>query len=91
MSKRLLCTLIGILCLLVLTVPGQKRLKVIVLYDMEGVVPVLTNVEGTDFDSRPDYEPARQSLTARRERGHCGTHGGRSDGDHHCRRARVGE
>jgi len=63
MSKRLLCTLIGLLCLLVLTVPGQKRLKVIVLYDMEGVSGV-TNVEGTDFDSKADYEPARQSLTS---------------------------
>jgi D-amino peptidase len=63
MRKRFLSVLMGLLCFFVLTIPGQKRLKVVVLYDMEGVSGVI-NAEGTDFDSKPDYEPARQSLTA---------------------------
>lgn len=63
MKKRLYFALMGLLFLLVLTVPGQKRLKVVILYDMEGVSGV-TKVEGTEFDSKADYEAARQSLTA---------------------------
>jgi len=63
MNKRLFLAFAGLTCLLILTAPAQKRLKVIVLYDMEGVSGV-TRVEGTDFDAKADYEAARQSLTA---------------------------
>jgi len=63
MKKRLFFAVMGLFCFLILAVPGQKRLKVVLLYDMEGVSGV-TKAEGTDFESKADYEPARQSLTA---------------------------
>ena len=46
-----------------LTFPQQKALKVLVLYDMEGVSGA-SNVRHTDFDSQPEYGQARESLTA---------------------------
>jgi D-amino peptidase len=63
MNKRLFLAFVGLTCLLILAAPAQKHLKVVVLYDMEGVSGV-TRVEGTDFDAKVDYEAARQSLTA---------------------------
>jgi len=63
MKKRLFFALVGLFFLLVLTVPAQKRLKVVLLYDMEGVSGVV-KAEGTDFEMKADYEAARQSLTA---------------------------
>jgi D-amino peptidase len=63
MKKHLSLALLGIFFLFVLTAAGQKPLKVVVLYDMEGVSGVV-NVEGTDFGSKAEYEPARRSLTA---------------------------
>ena len=63
MKKRLLFDLVSLFFLLVVLIPGQKPLKVVVLYDMEGVSGVV-NVEGTDFGLKADYEPARRSLTA---------------------------
>jgi D-amino peptidase len=63
MNKRLLLVVLSLVGLFVLTVSGQKRLKVVVLYDMEGVSG-LTKAEETDFDSKADYEAARASLTA---------------------------
>lgn len=41
----------------------QKSLKVILLYDMEGVSGA-TSVRHTDFGANPEYEEARKSLTA---------------------------
>jgi D-amino peptidase len=63
MKKYFYLVLAALLFVLVLTAAGQKPLKVVVLYDMEGVSGV-TNVEGTDFGAKADYEPARRSLTA---------------------------
>ena len=63
MSKRLFLAVGSLICILVLAVPAQKRLKVVLLYDMEGVSG-LTKAEATDFDSKADYEAARTSLTA---------------------------
>ncbi len=45
------------------TFAQQKALKVLVLYDMEGVSGA-TSVRHTDFDSQPEYGEARESLTA---------------------------
>jgi hypothetical protein len=53
MKKRLYFALVGLLFPLVLAAPGQKRLKVVILYDMEGVSGV-TNAEATDFESKAD-------------------------------------
>ncbi|MFH0990077.1 MAG: M55 family metallopeptidase [bacterium] len=41
----------------------QKQIKVLVLYDMEGVTGV-TSVKHTSFGTHPEYIAARQSLTA---------------------------
>ncbi len=43
--------------------PQQKALKVLLLYDMEGVTGA-TSVRHIDFDSQPEYGEARESLTA---------------------------
>jgi D-amino peptidase len=45
------------------TFPQQKSLKVLVLYDMEGVSGA-TSVRHIDYDSQPEYGEARESLTA---------------------------
>jgi D-amino peptidase len=44
-------------------VPQPRPLKVLVLYDMEGVTGA-TSVRHTSYDGKADYEEARQSLTA---------------------------
>lgn len=58
--------ILGLACALFLlssTFPQQKSLKVLVLYDMEGVSGA-ASVRHIDFDSQPEYGEARESLTA---------------------------
>jgi len=59
-------SLAAILSLMLLTSAGlsqQRALKVLVLYDMEGVTGA-TSYKHTSFSHRPEYEEARKSLTA---------------------------
>jgi len=63
MSKRFVFALISILVLGSIAVSQTKPLKVLVLYDMEGVTGAVSE-KHTSFDSKTEYEAARQSLTA---------------------------
>ncbi|NTV81400.1 MAG: M55 family metallopeptidase, partial [Candidatus Aminicenantes bacterium] len=57
---------LAVACALVLLSSGssqQKPLKVLVLYDMEGVSGA-SSVRHTDFGAEPEYTEARKSLTA---------------------------
>ncbi len=63
MKKGLVLVGFCILVLVPVILPQQKLLKVLVLYDMEGVTGV-TSVKPTSFGSHPEYGEARKSLTA---------------------------
>jgi len=55
---------IGLVALIAAPGVAQPRpLKVLVLYDMEGVTGA-TSVRHTSYDEKAEYEAARQSLTA---------------------------
>ena len=63
MKKQLV---LALACALVLLTPGfsqQKPLKVLVLYDMEGVSGA-SSVRHTNFGAEPEYTEGRKSLTA---------------------------
>jgi D-amino peptidase len=62
MKKPATLVLFTALLCLSLAFPQQKSLKVLVLYDMEGVTGA-TGVRHIDFDSQPEYGEARESLT----------------------------
>jgi D-amino peptidase len=63
MRKSYVLALAGALLLLSPAFSQQKSLKVVLLYDMEGVSGA-TSVRHTDFGANPEYEEARKSLTA---------------------------
>jgi D-amino peptidase len=63
MKKLAILVMACALLLLSLTFPQQKALKVLLLYDMEGISGA-TSVRHIDFDSQPEYGEARESLTA---------------------------
>jgi D-amino peptidase len=63
MRKKHVLALAGVLLLLSPVFSQQKSLKVVLLYDMEGVSGA-TSVRHTDFGANPEYEEARKSLTA---------------------------
>ncbi|MBM3293632.1 MAG: hypothetical protein FJY82_03820 [Candidatus Aminicenantes bacterium] len=65
MSKRIPSTLIvmGIFALFAAAASQTKPLKVLLLYDMEGVTGA-TSVKHTSFSSKTEYEAGRISLTA---------------------------
>jgi D-amino peptidase len=63
MKKAAILAMACALLFLSWTFPQQKPLKVLVLYDMEGVSGA-TSVRHIDFDSQPEYGEARESLTA---------------------------
>jgi D-amino peptidase len=63
MKKRICLALAGALLLFSPVLPQPKALKVVVLYDMEGVSGA-TSVRHTSFGANPEYEEARKSLTA---------------------------
>jgi D-aminopeptidase len=57
---------VGLGLVAVIAAPGTSQprpLKVLVLYDMEGVTGA-TSVRHTSYDEKAEYEAARQSLTA---------------------------
>jgi D-amino peptidase len=63
MRKEHVLALAGVLLLLSPALSQQGSLKVVLLYDMEGVSGA-TSVRHTDFGANPEYEEARKSLTA---------------------------
>jgi D-amino peptidase len=63
MKKSAMTVLSFVFLFLSPALPQQKALKVLVLYDMEGVSGA-SNVRHIDFDSQPEYGEARESLTA---------------------------
>lgn len=63
MRKSYVLALAGVLLLLSPVFSQQKSLKVVLLYDMEGVSGA-TSVRHTNFGANPEYEEARKSLTA---------------------------
>jgi D-amino peptidase len=63
MRKIQALVLAGVLLSLSPALSQQKSLKVVLLYDMEGVSGA-TSVRHTDFGANPEYEEARKSLTA---------------------------
>lgn len=63
MRKSHVLALAGVLLLLAPAFSQQKSLKVVLLYDMEGVSGA-TSVRHTNFGANPEYEEARKSLTA---------------------------
>jgi D-amino peptidase len=63
MNKKLILALAIVFLLLSSGWSQQKALKVLVLYDMEGVSGA-SSVRHTDFGADPEYNEARKSLTA---------------------------
>jgi D-amino peptidase len=63
MKKQAVLALVCALVLLPLGFSQQKPLKVLVLYDMEGVSGA-SSVRHTDFGAEPEYTEGRKSLTA---------------------------
>jgi D-amino peptidase len=63
MKKQAVLALACALVLLSLGFSQPKPLKVLVLYDMEGVSGA-SSVRHTDFGAEPEYTEARKSLTA---------------------------
>jgi D-amino peptidase len=63
MKKNLALVLACALLLLSAGLSSQKPLKVLVLYDMEGVSGA-SSVRHTDFGAEPEYTEGRKSLTA---------------------------
>jgi D-amino peptidase len=63
MKKQLVPALACVLVLLASGMSPQKPLKVLVLYDMEGVSGA-SSVRHTHFGAEPEYTEARKSLTA---------------------------
>ncbi len=63
MKKHVVLAIAGALLLLSPALSQQKSLKVVLLYDMEGVSGA-TSERHTDFGANPEYEEARKSLTA---------------------------
>lgn len=63
MRKSHVLALASVLLLLSPVFSQQKSLKVVLLYDMEGVSGA-TSVRHTNFGANPEYEEARKSLTA---------------------------
>jgi D-amino peptidase len=63
MKKQAVLALACALVLLSLGFSQQKPLKVLVLYDMEGVSGA-SSVRHTDFGAEPEYTESRKSLTA---------------------------
>ena len=63
MRKHVVLAIAGAFLLISPALSQQKSLKVILLYDMEGVSGA-TSVRHTDFGANPEYEEARKSLTA---------------------------
>ena len=63
MNKKLVLALAVVFVLLSSGWSQQKALKVLVLYDMEGVSGA-SSVRHTDFGADPEYSEARKSLTA---------------------------
>jgi D-amino peptidase len=63
MRKPVVLAFAGVLLLMSPALSQQKSLKVVLLYDMEGVSGA-TSVRHTNFGANPEYEEARRSLTA---------------------------
>ena len=63
MNKKLILALAVVFVLLSSGWTQQKALKVLVLYDMEGVSGA-SSVRHVDFGADPEYSEARKSLTA---------------------------
>ena len=63
MKKKLVLALACALVLLASGMSPQKPLKVLVLYDMEGVSGA-SSVRHTNFGADPEYTEGRKSLTA---------------------------
>lgn len=63
MPKRSPLVFLALLALGIAAAPQPKPLKVLLLYDMEGVTGAVS-VKQTSFSSKTEYEAGRQSLTA---------------------------